>query len=166
MRVRFPSCSTCLPKKNSSLHFPLPRKNKTHSAPLHYQFPYVKFHGKYYPLIPLTLSRAGRAVSTFALIDSGASISVFRPEIADALRLSKKDRENFSLSTADGRLGIGVAKIGIAIEETRFSAKIGFSDTTAASFNILGRENIFSRFSICFNEIMKTVILVPLESVK
>ncbi|MCG3204509.1 MAG: hypothetical protein KCHDKBKB_01224 [Elusimicrobia bacterium] len=126
----------------------------------------MKFHGKYYPLIPVTLKHASHVVNTFALIDSGASISVFRPEIAAALHLPKAGREKFSLNTADGQVGIGVVKIGVEIEETKFAANIGFSDTEATSFNILGRESFFHRFSICFNEIMKTVILVPLESVK
>jgi hypothetical protein len=76
----------------------------------HYQFPYSKFHGKFYPLIPITLRRGKYSVSTFALLDSGASISVFRPEIARALRLPKSGREGFSLSTADGKIDIGVAK--------------------------------------------------------
>lgn len=144
----------------------MPTNSKQSSALRHYQFPYVRFHGKHYPLIPVTLRRGPHVVSTFALIDSGASISVFRPEIAAALKLPKKGREKFSLSTADGRVGIGVARIGVEIEQTKFTAKIGFSDTDAASFNILGRESFFYRFSICFNEIMKTVILVPLEKVK
>ena len=148
-------------KKSLSLPFPLPRKNNPPS-PVHYQFPYVKFHGKHYPLIPLTLRRGRHSVSTFALIDSGASISVFRPEIARALRLPRAAREKQSLATADGRVGIGVAKIGVMVENTHFDAKIGFSEAYAASFNILGREGFFRHFSICFNEIMKTVILVPL----
>lgn len=142
------------------------RRNKPAATHQIYRFPYVKFHGKFYPLIPITLRRGRYNVSTFALIDSGASISVFRPEIAHALRLPIKGREKFSLSTADGKVGIGVAKVGVEVEESRFQAKIGFSDTYAASFNILGREGFFHRFSICFNEIMKTVVLVPLHSMR
>lgn len=143
----------------------MPRRNSP-SSPHHYRFPYVKFHGKHYPLIPLTLRRGRHAVSTFALIDSGASISVFRPEIARALRLPRAERQKQSLATADGRVGIGVAEVDIHVEQTNFRAKIGFSENYAASFNILGREGFFRRFSICFNEIMKTVILVPLASAR
>lgn len=122
----------------------------------------MKFHGKYYPLIPLTLRHGRNSVSTFALVDSGASISVFRPEIARALKLTHSKRDQQSLATADGSVGIGVSNVGVIVEDTRFSADIGFSDAYAASFNIIGREGFFRRFSICFNEIMKTVILVPL----
>ncbi len=126
----------------------------------------MKFHGKHYPLIPLTLRRGEHFVSTFALIDSGASISVFRPEIARALHLPKNRRAGVRLDTASGKVDIGVATVGVEVEQTSFKAKIGFSDTHAASFNILGRESFFNRFSICFNEIMRTVLMVPLKDLR
>ncbi|MFN0117999.1 MAG: aspartyl protease family protein [Elusimicrobiota bacterium] len=131
----------------------------------YYEFPYVKFHGKYYPLIPIVLKNRKKTVSTFALIDSGASISVFRPEIAEALGVIKKSKKEIRLGTANGGVDIHVVKMGIEVEDTSFSAQIGFSKKYAASFNILGRAGIFSRFSICFNEIMKTVVMVPLEKI-
>ena len=132
-------------------------------SPRHYQFPYVKFHGKFYPLIPLTLRRGRYSVNTFALLDSGASISLFRPEIAQALHLPRASRDAMRLDTASGKVNIKVNKVNVEIEQTKFISKIGFSDAFAASFNILGREGFFHRFSICFNEVMKTVILVPLD---
>jgi predicted aspartyl protease len=133
-----------------------------HPAP-HYHYPYVKFHGRYYPLIPLTLSHGQYAVNTFALLDSGASMSVFRPEIARALRIPLKGKQNIQLGTANGGVTIAVTKVDIEIEETKFSTPIGFSSTYATSFNIIGREGFFHRFSIVFNELMKTVILMPVR---
>jgi hypothetical protein len=140
----------------------LPRKNNASNDIKRYNFPYVRFHGKHYPLIPVTLRRGKHVVKTFALLDSGASVSVFRPEIAEALKLPRKARTSFSLGTADGHVDIGVARIGVDVDATSFNANIGFSEKYAANFNILGREGIFTRFSICFNEIMRTVIMVPL----
>lgn len=131
-----------------------------------YEFPYVRFHGKFYPLIPLTLRHGTNFVNTFALLDSGASISVFRPEIARALHLKKGGGEKARLNTASGGVNISIRKVQVEVEETAFPAKIGFSNTQAASFNILGREGFFHRFSVCFNEIMRTVILVPLDSMR
>lgn len=66
------------------------------------------------------------------------------------------------LGTAGGGMDIGVFRVEVQVEDTVLSAKIGFSNNYEVSFNILGRESFFNRFSICFNEIMKTVILVPL----
>lgn len=134
------------------------------SSPLsYYEFPYVRFHGQHYPLIPVTLHRGRYKVRTFALLDSGASISVFRPEIARALRLPTNHPGEAHLGTAGGGVKIGISRVEVQVESTRFSTKIGFSETFAASFNILGREGFFPKFSVCFNEMMKTVIMVPLK---
>lgn len=131
-----------------------------------YEFPYVAFHGKSYPLIPLRLTRGGRSVNTFGLLDSGASISVFRPEIARALRIKHSRKGAITLGTANGGVDIAVAEVEFKVAKTRFRAKIGFSDRHAVNFNIIGREGFFPRFSICFNEIMRTVVMVPLNRLK
>lgn len=144
----------------------MPKSNTKSNSPyviVRYKFPYARFHGKSYPLIPVTLSRGRRRVNTFALLDSGASISVFRPEIAKALRVSNKGRSQMRLGTGGGGVDIRISKIHMQIKDTRFMANIGFADGLAPRFNILGREGFFRHFSICFNEIMKTVILVPLR---
>jgi len=60
-------------------------------------------------------------------------------------------------------VNIGISKVEIQVEDTHFRANVGFSETYAASFNILGREGFFHRFSVCFNEMLKTVIMVPLD---
>lgn len=132
-------------------------------SPTLYQFPYVRIHGKFYPLIPITLSRGANSVNTFALLDSGASISVFRPEIAEALAIPRGRRTGVRLGTAAGGVDIGITKVGVEVGKTTFDARIGFSRAYAASFNILGRESFFHHFSICFNEISRTVLMVPLE---
>jgi hypothetical protein len=132
------------------------------SKPTLYQFPYVKFHGRWYPLIPITLNKNNHSVNTFALLDSGASISVFRPEIAKALDIPVKGKTGTRLGTASGGVDIAITRVHVAVEDTVFHANVGFSEKYAMSFNILGRESFFNRFSICFNEIMKTVIMMPL----
>lgn len=139
-------------------------KKKSH--PNYYEFAYVRFHGQHYPLIPVTLHKGQRSVNTFALLDSGASISVFRPEIARALGLPIRHPDQVHLGTASGGVKIGVSRVEVEVGTTRFSAKIGFSETFATSFNILGREGIFPKFSVCFNEMLKTVILVPLNQIR
>jgi len=128
-----------------------------------YTFPYVRFHERHYPLIPITLSRGPHTVNTFALLDSGASISVFRPELIKPLGLINEKHKPYRLGTATGNVDIEVHRVTVTIEETKFKSKIGFSKKHVPSFNILGREGFFTHFSVCFNEIMKTVILVPID---
>ena len=51
------------------------------------EVPYSHLGGLYYPLVPVTL--AGR-IKTLALVDSGASFSVFKVEVARELGISIK----------------------------------------------------------------------------
>lgn len=132
----------------------------------HYQFPYVRFHGRYYPLIPISLKKGEHQVNTFALIDSGASFSVFRPEIANALHLPRKPKEIVRMGTIHGGINIGMSNLNVTIENLKFKSKIGFSKSPSASFNILGREGFFRHFAICFNEKMKNVVLVPMKGAR
>src|SRR3954463_5866311 len=106
---------------------------KKRSEVHHYVFPYVRFHGKHYPLIPITLRRGKNSVNTFALLDSGASISVFRPETSRALNMPVKHKDEAHLGTANGGVNIGISKVSIQVEETQFMANVGFSETYAAS---------------------------------
>lgn len=138
----------------------MPRASR---QPSYYEFPYVKFHGRSYPLIPVTLRNKDHSVNTFALLDSGASVSVFRPEIVKALHLTKTNGASVRMGTPAGGVDVSMFKVEIAVRHTKFKTTIGFSNKYAASFNILGREGFFHRFSVCFNEIMKTVVMVPLQ---
>src|SRR5258706_2831136 len=74
----------------------------------YYVFPYVRFHGKHYPLIPVTLRKGSHQLNTFALLDSGASISVFRPEISKALHMPAKHPREAHLGTVSGGVRIGI----------------------------------------------------------
>lgn len=128
-----------------------------------YRFPYVRFHNNYYPLIPLSLKYKSREVNTFALLDSGASHSVFRPEIAQALGILHGRRAKVRLGTASGRVHLEFYRLAVEVEKTKFNARVGFSKEAAANFNIIGRQGFFPRFSVIFHEIAKTVILVPVR---
>ena len=87
---------------------------------------------------------------------------MFRPEIAEALAIPRIKRTGVRLGTASGGVDIGITKVKVEVGRTAFPARIGFSKAYAASFNILGRESFFHKFSICFNEISRTVLMVPL----
>jgi hypothetical protein len=134
--------------------------------PAYYEFPYVKFHGRTYPLIPVSLRHGKRSVKTFALLDSGASVSIFRPEIAKALRLPIDKGEAVRMNTPTGGVTIAMHKVEVAVRKTKFMAGVGFSREYTASFNIIGREGFFRHFSVCFNEMMKTVVMVPLKDMR
>ena len=145
---------------------PVSRSRRSSQPFRYYEFPYLRFHGRYYPLIPITLRRGPHSINTLALLDSGASISVFRPEISRALRLPLKPARSAHLGTPTGGVQIGLSDVEISVRGSRVRTRVGFSQKHAAAFNILGREGFFNRFSVCFNEIARTVVLVPLGAQK
>ena len=49
------------------------------------EFPYVERGGQLFPIIEVGIGYESKKFRFKALIDSGASLSVFRPEVADAL---------------------------------------------------------------------------------
>ena len=57
-------------------------------------FPYVRKGAQYFPVAEVTLAGATRSLTVTALVDSGASLSVFRAEILEYLgiRLAKGTR--------------------------------------------------------------------------
>ena len=46
------------------------------------EFPYLEKNGQYFPIVEVTLRKDKKLIKIKALVDSGASFSVFRPEIA------------------------------------------------------------------------------------
>lgn len=47
-----------------------------------FKYPYIKEKGRYLPMVPIEI---GGIFKTNAIVDSGADLSVFRPEIATFL---------------------------------------------------------------------------------
>ena len=94
----------------------------------------------------------GRSVKTFGLLDSGASVSLFRPEIGRALQIPFKAYHGHTLKLAKGKLNAMICQVALRVEDVRFSAFIGFSRRHAASFNIIGRQGFFDHFGVYFDE--------------
>ncbi len=59
----------------------------------------------------------------------------------------------FYLQVGDGSfIPVYLRDLELQIGPERFVAKVGFSERLGVAFNLLGRESIFSRFTICFQE--------------
>lgn len=71
-----------------------------------YAFEYAKIGEKEYPLIPITLRHGDQELTTLALVDSGATISVFRSEIADAFDVDWRRGEEMLLQSANEVRGL------------------------------------------------------------
>ena len=122
-------------------------------------FSYIKKGKVFYPIVDLTISGKVKSLSVSALIDSGASFSVFRPEIAEYLDIDIEKGKSLFLEGVGGRILGYLHMIPVQVGERRFVCKIIFSREFTVSFNLIGRDNFFQKFLITFAETEKLLIL-------
>lgn len=98
------------------------------------KIPYVEVEkGIFAPVVRLEIFSGVRWLETEAYVDSGASYSIFKPDIAEMLK-------------------INYLNLRVKFADHEFNASIGFSDKLGVEFNLLGRESFFKKFMICFND--------------
>lgn len=123
-------------------------------------FPYYKnSSGLYFPVIPLQLNYQGENIDSSALIDSGATISIFRSDVAEYLHVPVEKGELIYLGGVGGRIKGYIHKLEIEIAGKKFVCPVVFSHEYLVSFNLLGREAVFNQFKIIFEEKKKLVKL-------
>lgn len=123
-------------------------------------FPYrTDASGNTFPVISLSLEFGVKKREFFALIDSGATISVFRSEVAESLGISFEKGKEIYLGGVGGRIKGYIHTLKIEIAGKRFLCPIVFSHEYTVSFNLLGREAFFKQFRIIFEEKKKQVRL-------
>ncbi len=115
-------------------------------------FPYQLFRGAYYPIIPVTISWKDKSINTSAIIDSGASISIFSASIGRIIGLDIEAGEKRAFQGASAKLVGYIHEVKMAIAGKEIMCKAAFSDELSTSFNLLGRETVFDKFIIAFNE--------------
>lgn len=115
-------------------------------------FPYYFNGSDYYPVIPLIFLIGKNRVRSQALIDSGATISVFGEETAEALGVEIEKGERTILGGVGGRIVGYIHKLRVKISGKEFLCPIVFSREYLVSFNLLGREAFFRQFKIIFEE--------------
>lgn len=116
-------------------------------------FPYQKdARGDYFPIIDLLIYSKGKVQRTSALIDSGATVSVFKEEIAEQLGMIIEDGTETYLGGVGGRIKGYIHKLEIEIAGKKFICPIVFSYEYLVSLNLLGRAEFFKRFRIIFEE--------------
>lgn len=115
-------------------------------------FPYYFNGSDYYPVIPLVFLIGNKRVRSQALIDSGATISVFGEETAETLGVEIEKGEKTVLGGVGGRIVGYIHKLRIRIAGKNFLCPIVFSREYLVSFNLLGRQEFFKQFKIIFEE--------------
>ena len=91
------------------------------------EYPYILKRGIYYPIIPLKLKHRNLDLTTDALIDSGANVSVFQSSIADYFGINIFEGERISLQGIGGRILAYIHTIDFQVGDHSFSSRIAFS---------------------------------------
>lgn len=123
-------------------------------------FPYRQSpNGQLFPVVLLRLYSARKFADSSALIDSGATISIFRPEVAKQLGIEIEKGKEVYLTGVGGRIKGYLHNLKIEVAGKRFTCPIIFSYEFTVSFNLIGREKFFKNFVIIFDEKKKVVRL-------
>lgn len=127
------------------------------------KFPYLEFDDKFLPIVPIKLmGKNSEWVEFKAFVDSGAGYSIFAFDIADVLGINAETGNKEFVKIGDGSfIEVFTFKLRVIIADKEFDAKIGFSRGLGVGFNIIGRQDIFHDFRICFDESEKIVEFIP-----
>ncbi|MBU2577441.1 retropepsin-like domain-containing protein [Patescibacteria group bacterium] len=123
------------------------------------EFKYSKKGDTWFPVINIILRGPKKRRSFKALVDSGASFSVFRSDVADYLGIPLEKGKPIYLTGIGGRILGYLHNLRVSVNDKNFNCKIVFSKEYTVSLNILGRDNFFQPFLISFWEKAKKVIL-------
>jgi len=121
-------------------------------AAVKYAHDYVPIVGKFFPIIPLFVARADRVVPIYALIDSGAIVSLFNSGIGRALGIEIEKGEPFRPTGIGGQILTYMHEVVLKIGDVELKTKVAFTDQLALNINLLGREGFFDNFSVLFND--------------
>lgn len=115
--------------------------------------------GQFFPVVPVRFYLGKKKVDSSALVDSGATVSIFRADVADYLGVEIEKGEEIYLGGVGGRIKGYLHRLQIEVAGKKFSCPIVFSHEYLVSFNLLGREKFFKNFVIVFEEKKKKIRL-------
>ena len=111
------------------------------------------------PIIPVTIIGPKRNLNVIMLLDSGADLSLFPYSVGESMGLHL-DIENRSevQGIGEGSVPYILSKVKLKIGEFEISARVGWALIEEVPL-ILGRLDIFQKFSIEFREFENKIIL-------
>lgn len=123
------------------------------------EFPYFERGGQYFPSVDFKLRHDKKKLNVRALVDSGASLSVFQAAVAGDLGINIESGKRVYLTGVGGRILGYFHIVLLELEGRTIKCKIVFSREFNVSLNLLGRDNFFRHFLITFNERAKKVVV-------
>src|SRR2546428_13422769 len=116
-------------------------------------FRYKSVQGRLAPLITvgLKLQETWYPITTY--VDSGAAYTLLHTAIAQGAGFNYRTGHRTTVQVGDGGfIPVYLHDLELQIGPERFLAKVGFSERLGAAFNLPGRDSVFTRFKICFQE--------------
>jgi hypothetical protein len=111
------------------------------------------------PIIPITLTGDKRSVDVYAILDSGADISVIPFSVGQTIGLELDlTRRSEVQGIGEGKLPYVLSSAKIRIRDVETTARIGWALIEEVPL-ILGRLDVFQNFSIEFREFENAIIL-------
>lgn len=92
-------------------------------------------------------------------MDAGANISVFNAEVAKLLGMELNKGKRIYPLGISGHICAYIHDITIVIEGVEIKTRAAFSEEFVASLNLVGREGIFDRFIVCYDDVKSELIL-------
>jgi hypothetical protein len=121
-------------------------------------YPYDLAYGRLSPMVPAGICVAGRWRVAQFYLDSGAFYTLMHAAHAVDCGLDFKKGRKSHAQVGDGSLiPVFLHRLPMQIGGKRFEATVGFSEKLGIRFNLLGRQDVFQHFKICFHERRKVV---------
>ena len=84
--------------------------------------------------------------------DSGAAYTLLHAGIAQGAGFNYRIGHRTSVQVGTEFFPVYLHDLELQIGPERFLARVGFSERLGVAFNLLGRDSVFARFKICFQE--------------
>jgi len=124
-------------------------------------YSYLVRKNRFYPIIPVVV-KGTKELTIYALVDSGAVISLFHNQVADAIGIDLSRGKPIYLPGIVGYVkGVLIDDVVIELRELGFKTTIPivFTEHISSDLAILGRKGFFEKFEIVFREWRKELEL-------
>jgi len=126
--------------------------------------PYSLYRGHPSPIIPLHVRGPNGWEAIWVYVDSGAFVSIFADAEARSLGLDLEAGQLTYSIVGDGSLiPVYVHRLPLRIGAVEWHARIGFSPRLGVGFNLLGRQDIFTRFDVTFSDSRQRITFTPVR---
>jgi len=125
------------------------------------EFEYSTYKGLKVPLIPVEFKGKDRWYELWAFVDSGATYTILEAKEAELLGIDILTGKKMMIVVGDGSfIPVYFHKVAMKIGDIEFESEVGFSERLGVGFNLLGRNDIFEIFKVCFSDKEKRVSFI------